>query len=192
VKRRDLLRFTLAGAATGAGSITASPARAVASVVDLDTPFVTTPQPVVDAMLDLAGVGPQDRLLDLGSGDGRVVITAARRWGTRGLGVEIDPALVEKARRAAERAGVSDKAQFAVQDLFETDLSEATVITMYLLPDVNLALRPRLQQLRPGTRIVSHDWDMGDWPPQRTLLVDAPGKTVAPLGRSRLMLWVIG
>jgi SAM-dependent methyltransferase len=159
--------------------------------VNLDTPFVITPQGVVDAMLELAGVGPQDRLIDLGSGDGRIVITAARRWGTHGLGVEIDPRLVGVAQDLARRAGVADKARFVTQDLFDTDLSQATVITMYLLPDVNMKLRPRLQRLAPGTRIVSHDWGMGDWEPDRTIVVDAPDKPVGVEKKSKLMLWVV-
>jgi SAM-dependent methyltransferase len=162
-----------------------------AETVDLDVPFVVTPQSVVDAMLELANVGPDDRLIDLGSGDGRIVITAAQRWGTRGLGVEIDPRLVGIAESNARRAGVADKVRFATQDLFETDLSQATVITMYLLPDVNLRLRPRLLQLKPGTRIVSHDWGMGDWQPDRTVVVDAPEKSVGMEKKSRLMLWVV-
>jgi SAM-dependent methyltransferase len=152
---------------------------------------VVTPQRVVDAMLELAGVGPHDRLLDLGSGDGRIVITAARRWGTRGVGIEIDPRLVELARERARTAGVPQLARFEVQDLFQTDLSQATVITMYLLPDVNLALRPALQRLRPGTRIVSHDWDMGDWLPDRTRVLDVPDKPVGISKQSTLMLWTV-
>lgn len=153
---------------------------------------MTTPQNVVDAMLALAGVGPGDRLLDLGSGDGRIVITAAQRWGIEATGVEIDPALIERARAEAQRAGVAHHAQFIEADLFKVDLTQATVITMYLLPDVNLLLRPRLQQLRPGTRLVSHDWDMGDWEPDRTVLVDAPDKIVGLRKQSRLMLWTVG
>ena len=158
----------------------------------LDVPFVTTPQNVVDAMLALADVGPNDRLLDLGSGDGRIVITAAKRWGIEATGVEIDPMLIERARGEAVRAGVADRARFVEADLFKIDLTQATVITMYLLPDVNLLLRPRLQQLRPGTRLVSHDWDMGDWEPDRTVQVDAPDKRVGLRKQSRLMLWTVG
>ena len=158
----------------------------------LDVPFVTTPQNVVDAMLALADVGPGDRLLDLGSGDGRIVITAAQRWGIEATGVEIDPALIERARAEAKRAGVAHREQFIEADLFKMDLTQATVITMYWLPDVNLLLRPRLHQLRPGTRLVSHDWDMGDWEPDRTVLVDAPDKIVGLRKQSRLMLWTVG
>ncbi len=174
------------------GAMAALPMVARANEVgDFDVPFVTTPQNVVEAMLELAGVGPSDRLIDLGSGDGRIVITAARRWGTPGLGYEIDPRLVSIARQNARREGVSDTARFTVDDIFVADLSSATVITMYLLPDVNLRLRPRLRALRPGTRLVSHDWDMGDWPAQRTIEVEAPEKRVGLRKVSRLMLWTV-
>jgi SAM-dependent methyltransferase len=172
--------------------IAQAPSARAQSDGSLDVPFVTTPQNVVDAMLALAEVGPGDRLLDLGSGDGRIVITAAQRWGIEATGVEIDPALIERARAEAQRAGVAHRAQFIEADLFKMDLTQATVITMYLLPDVNLLLRPRLQQLRPGTRLVSHDWDMGDWEPDRTVLVDAPDKIVGLRKQSRLMLWTVG
>jgi SAM-dependent methyltransferase len=160
-------------------------------VSDLDVPYVTTPQNVVDAMLDLAGVGPSDRLIDLGSGDGRIVITAAKRWGTRGLGYEIDPRLASIATRNARLEGVGELARFVVDDIFVADLSSATVITMYLLPDVNLRLRPRLRALKPGTRLVSHDWDMGDWPPQKAIEVEAPEKRVGLRKTSRLLLWTV-
>jgi len=156
-----------------------------------EVPFVVTPDNVTLAMLQMAQVGPQDFVLDLGSGDGRIVILAARRFGARGLGVEIVPDLVERSRRNAAQAGVADRATFAVQDLFKTDLSQATVITLYLLQEVNLQLRPALLALRPGTRIVSHDWDMGDWRPDRSLTVDAPDKPVGREKLSRLHLWVV-
>lgn len=156
-----------------------------------DVPFVVTPDNVTLAMLELAQVGPQDFVLDLGSGDGRIVILAARRFGASGLGVEIVAELVERSRRNAQQAGVAERARFAEQDLFKTDLSAATVITMYLLQEVNLQLRPALLALRPGTRVVSHDWDMGDWRPDRSLTVDAPDKPVGKDKRSRLHLWVV-
>jgi SAM-dependent methyltransferase len=156
-----------------------------------EVPFVVTPDNVTLAMLQLAQVGPQDFVLDLGSGDGRIVILAARRFGARGLGVEIVPELVERSRGNAAKAGVADRARFAEQDLFKTDLSQATVITMYLLQEVNLQLRPALLALRPGTRIVSHDWDLGDWRPDRSLTVDAPDKPVGREKLSRLHLWVV-
>jgi len=184
-------RRTLLGAMFGAPLIVGAPGVRAQETVDLDVPFVTTPQNVVDAMLELAGVGPADRLIDLGSGDGRIVITAAKRWGTQGVGYEIDPRLVSIAERDARRQGVDPLATFAVEDIFFADLSRATVITMYLLPDVNLRLRPKLRALKPGTRLVSHDWDMGDWPPQRSIEVDAPDKRVGLRKTSRLMLWTV-
>ena len=158
---------------------------------DLDVPYVTTPQNVVDAMLELAGVTASDVLLDLGSGDGRVVITAAQRFGTRGTGIEIDPRLIALARAGANAAGVSGRASFLEQDLYATDLGGATVITLYLLPAVNMKLRPALQKLKPGTRIVSHDWDMGDWQPDKWVMVDAPEKKIGLAKTSKLMLWII-
>jgi SAM-dependent methyltransferase len=154
-------------------------------------PFVVSPAPVTLAMLSIARVGPRDVVLDLGSGDGRIVITAAKRYGARGLGVELSPQLVDKSRDNARRAGVADRAEFRVQDLFETDLSQASVITMYLLPEVNLQLRPKLLALKPGTRIVSHDWDLGDWKPDRTRVVDAPDKSVGLEKKSRVHLWTV-
>jgi hypothetical protein len=165
----------------------ALPARALEEV-----PYVKTPDAVVEAILALAGVGPADTLYDLGSGDGRIVIAAALRHGTRGVGVEIDPALVRLSNERARAAGVAERARFVQQDLFETDFSAATVVTMYLLPDVNLALRPRLlATLRPGTRVVSHDWDLGDWRPDRTVVVPVPDKPVGLEKSSRVMLWVV-
>jgi SAM-dependent methyltransferase len=156
-----------------------------------EVPFITTPDNVTLEMLKLAGVGPADHVIDLGSGDGRIVITAARRFGASGLGVEIVPDLVRRSRENAKQAGVADRVEFREQDLFETDLSKATVVTLYLLPEVNLQLRPRLQKLKPGTRIVSHDWDMGDWKPDRTITVDAPDKAIGREKSSRIHLWVV-
>jgi SAM-dependent methyltransferase len=154
-----------------------------------EVPFVVTPDSVTLAMLELAGVTATDRVIDLGSGDGRIVITAARRFGASGLGVEIVPELVAQSRDNARRAGVAARAAFLEQDLFRTDLSGYSVVTMYLLPEVNLQLRPRLLQLAPGTRIVSHDWDMGDWQPDRTVVVDAPDKPIGREKKSTLHLW---
>lgn len=156
-----------------------------------EVPFVVTPDHVTLAMLEMAGVGAGDRVVDLGSGDGRIVITAARRFGASGLGVEIVGDLVRQSRATATRAGVADRVEFREQDLFATDLSRATVVTMYLLPDVNLALRPRLLALAPGTRIVSHDWDMGDWQPDRTERLDVPDKSVGIEKASRVHLWTV-
>ena len=165
-------------------------APAPAAVVE-EVPFITTPDHVTVAMLEMARVGPSDHVIDLGSGDGRIVITAARRFGARGLGVEIVPELVARSVANAQRAGVSERAEFRTQDLFDTDLSPATVVTMYLLPEVNLALRPRLLALAPGTRIVSHDWDLGDWRPDRTLTLAVPQKTIGLEKLSRLHLWTV-
>ena len=156
-----------------------------------EVPFITTPDHVTLAMLQLARVGAGDFVLDLGSGDGRIVITAARRFGARGLGVEIVPDLVRRSREHAAAAGVADRAEFREQDLFQTDLSVASVITMYLLPEVNLQLRPALLALKPGTRIVSHDWDMGDWPPEQTVTIEVPDKAVGREKLSRVHLWTV-
>ena len=169
----------------------ASAAGAQQRFEELDTPFVTTPANVVDAMLDMARVAPGERLIDLGSGDGRIVIAAARR-GAHAVGIEIDPQLVERSRVAARGAGVEDRVRFVVQDLFDIDLSTADVVTMYLLPDVNRRLRPRLlATLRPGARIVSHDWDLGEWPPDATATVAAPDKRVGREKQSRVFLWIV-
>ena len=156
-----------------------------------EVPFITTPDKVTLAMLQIAKVGPKDYVIDLGSGDGRIVILAAKRFGARGLGVEIVPDLVQRSRTLAERAGVAGRAEFREQDLFKTDLSAASVITMYLLPEVNLQLRPALLALKPGTRIVSHDWDMGDWLPDRTITLEVPEKSIGLEKRSRVHLWVV-
>ncbi|MFO1330010.1 MAG: methyltransferase domain-containing protein [Rubrivivax sp.] len=164
---------------------------ALAQPVVEEVPFVTTPDNVTLALLQLAGVGARDHVIDLGSGDGRIVVTAARRFGASGLGVEIVPELVARSRASAARAGVAARTEFREQDLFQTDLSRATVVTMYLLPEVNLQLRPRLLALAPGTRIVSHDWDMGDWVPDATVVVDAPDKTIGREKLSRLHRWVV-
>lgn len=162
----------------------------VGSPPDLDVPFVTTPDNVVDTMLAMAGLRAGEYLIDLGSGDGRIVIAAALR-GARGLGVEIDPGLVAASRVHAREAGVAERTRFLERDLFATDLTRADVITMYLLPDVNLLLRPRLLALRPGVRLVSHDWDMGDWLPTRTETVPAPQKKLGLRKEAKLMLWVV-
>ena len=136
-----------------------------------DVVWVPTPQSLVDKMLDMAKVTPKDFLMDLGSGDGRTVITAAKR-GVRALGIEYNPDMVELSKRNAAKEGVSDRAQFMKADLFETDFSKATVITMFLLPDINLKLRPKILDLKPGTRIVSNTFTMGDWEADQT---DSPG-----------------
>ena len=164
---------------------------ASAALAQEEAPFITTPDSVTLAMLEIAGVGPADRVIDLGSGDGRIVITAAKRFGARGLGVEIVPDLVARSQVHARSAGVEARVEFRVQDLFETDLGGASVITMYLLPELNLQLRPRLLALAAGTRIVSHDWDMGDWRPDQTRTLDVPDKSIGRDKRSSVHLWVV-
>lgn len=156
-----------------------------------EVPFITSPDNVTLEMLTIAGVKRGDHVIDLGSGDGRIVILAAKRFEATGLGVEIDPTLVEKSKANARKAGVADKAEFLVQDLFKTDLAPATVVTMYLLQEVNLQLRPTLLALKPGTRIVSHDWDMGDWKPDRTTVVQVPDKKVGLEKSSKVHLWTV-
>jgi SAM-dependent methyltransferase len=132
-----------------------------------DVVWVPTPQALVDKMLDMAKVTPNDFVMDLGSGDGRTVITAAKR-GARALGIEYNPEMVELSKRNAEKAGVAERARFVKADLFETDFSKATVITMFLLPDINLKLRPKILKLKPGTRVVSNSFTMGDWQADET------------------------
>src|SRR5512134_2974480 len=168
------LGLCLASLAITASAQTAPPA--------LDVPYVPTPQPVVDAMLRLAKVKRGDVLYDLGSGDGRIVITAAKRYGVRGTGVDIDPQRIREANANARKAGVAGRVRFVNEDLFQIDFSDATVVTLYLLPRLNLQLRPRLiSELRPGTRIVSHGFDMGDWQPER----------VVEVGSSTIYLWTV-
>lgn len=149
--------------------------------------FEPTPPEIVSAMLQLAGIAADDVVYDLGSGDGRIIIAAAKEHGARGVGVELDPQLVERARQAALAAGVADRVSFVRQDLFEADIRPATVVTLYLLPEVNLALRPKLlRELAPGTRIVSHSHDMGEWTPATTQqLRDRRGKL------HRIYLWSV-
>jgi hypothetical protein len=156
-----------------------------------EVPFITSPDNVTLEMLRVARVGPTDHVIDLGSGDGRIVITAAKRFGASGLGVEIVPDLVQRSIASAREAGVADRVTFKVQDLFQTDLAPATVVTMYLLTEVNLQLRPALLKLKPGTRVVSHDWDMGDWKPEQTTVVSVPDKQVGLEKSSKVHLWVV-
>ena len=156
-----------------------------------DTPYVQTPQNVVDAMLETAQVTSKDYVIDLGSGDGRMVITAAKKRGARGFGVDLDRRLVKLANDNARKAGVADRAKFYARDLFETDLSPASVITIYLLPEVNLMARAKLLALAPGTRIVSHDYGIGDWLPDTEYEMDAPGKPVGRSQKSKVLYWVV-
>src|SRR4051812_15095543 len=148
----------------------------------LDVPYVPSPNPVVDGMLRLAGVSSTDTVYDLGCGDGRIVIAAAKGFGAKGVGVDINPERIEEARTNARSARVEDKVRFEENDLFKANIANATVVTLYLLPDVNLRLKAKLlKELKPGTRIVSHSFDMGDWKPEKEEIVD---------GR-HLYLWTI-
>jgi SAM-dependent methyltransferase len=159
---------------------------------DLDTPYVPTPQIVVKRMLDLAKLKRGETVIDLGSGDGRIMITAAQDYGARGFGVEIDPYLVQSSNEEAKRVGVADRVKFLKQDLFATDFHQADVLTLYLLPDVNMALRPKiLAELKAGSRVVSHDYDMGAWRPDAQETVPAPDKTVGVYKESTLYLWIV-
>jgi ribosomal protein L11 methylase PrmA len=142
-----------------------------------DVIFVPTPQDVVEEMLNMASVRKGDVLYDLGSGDGRIAVTAAKKYGIRAVGIDIDPERIREATENARRAGVADLVQFRREDLFKADFHEATVVTLYLLPDLNVKLRPRLwQELKPGTRIVSHQFDMADWKPEKQLELN--GRTI--------------
>jgi SAM-dependent methyltransferase len=147
-----------------------------------DVIFVATPQYVVNEMLEMAGTNKDDIVYDLGCGDGRFVITAAKKYGAQGVGIDIDPQLVRESQANARNAGVYDRTKFIVEDLFKTDISQATVVSLYLLPELNLRLRPKLfRELKPGTRIVSHDFDMADWKP------DGSGE----IGSSSYYLWIL-
>jgi SAM-dependent methyltransferase len=135
----------------------------------INSPYVGTPYPVVDAMLRLAKVKKSDVVYDLGCGDGRILVEAAKTYGAHGVGVDINPERIQEANELARREGVSQLLNFRVGDLYDVNVQGATLVTLYLLPDVNLRLRPKLQkQLRPGARIVSHSFDMGDWRPNKT------------------------
>ena len=156
-----------------------------------DVVYVPTPQIVVEEMLRMAKVGPKDFVIDVGSGDGRMVITAAKKFGARGFGVDLDPVLLKQSNENAQREGVADRARFIEQNLFEADLSQATVITSYLLPEMNEKLRPKILSLRPGTRVVAHDYHMGEWHPDGHQSLDVPGKTVGQPGKSHIYLWIV-
>ena len=156
-----------------------------------EVPFVVTPMKVVARMLDMARVGPNDYVIDLGCGDGRIVIEAAKR-GARAHGVDLDSYLIELCRRRAREHGLEHLATFEQKDIYEVDLAPATVVTMYLLPEHNLKLRGKLQrEVKPGTRVLSHDWDMGDWIPDASDILDVPDKPVGGDKKSRVMMWVM-
>jgi protein-L-isoaspartate O-methyltransferase len=157
-----------------------------AGVPGAEVPYVQTPERVVREMLRLAAVGPGDVIYDLGSGDGRIPLTAAQEFGARGVGVEIDPRLVAESQRRAARLGLGDRVRFVRQDLFETDLRPATVVTLYLSNEMNQRLRPKLlAELAPGARIVSHEFRMGDWMPAREVRVETSERTHI------LYLWIV-
>ena len=156
-----------------------------------DVVYVPTPQIVVDEMLKMAKVGPKDFVIDLGSGDGRMVITAAKKFGARGYGVDLDPVLLKRSNDNARAEGVADRARFVDQNLFETDLSQATVITSYLLPEMNAKLRPKILALKPGTRVVAHDYHMGDWLPDEERTLQVPEKKVGNPGVSYVYFWLV-
>lgn len=164
--------------------------RATAQQGKGEAPYVPTPQVVVDAMLKLGKVAFGDYVIDLGSGDGRIVITAAK-LGAKGLGVDLDTALLKLASDTARQEGLSGRAVFRRENLFRTDLTPATVITTYLLPDMNLMLRPKILALAPGTRLVTHDYHMGEWPPDDRLTLHVPEKKVGAPGIAYVYLWIV-
>jgi SAM-dependent methyltransferase len=175
------------------GALPAAPACAAEAEprITEETPYVPSPRIVVDTMLRMAGVNAKDFLIDLGSGDGRIIITAAKELRARGFGVDYDPRLVKLATDNAAREGVSDSTAFYQQDIFKTDLGQASVVTMYLLPEYNAVLKPRLLALRPGTRIVSHDYGIGDWEPDAQETIPVPEKPVGALKQSTIYAWVV-
>ncbi len=180
-----IVAASLFASALGA-SAACAPARGAqpdaAGMHEADVLYLPTPQPVVDAMLRLAGVSRTDVVYDLGSGDGRIPITAARTHGARGIGIELDGRMLERARCNAREAGMESLVEFRQEDLFRTDVRAATVVTLFLFPDMIVRLKPKLlAELRPGTRIVSHRFGFGDWPPQRTIEV----------GGHPLLLWTV-
>jgi len=185
---RSPARILCAGFALGASLAFASE-----NVVKDGGPYVPTPQVVVDAMLDIAGVGPGDFVVDLGSGDGRIVLTSATRHQASGMGVDIDGELVDVANASAQRLGVAQRVQFHRQDVLAADLSRATVLTLYLLPGMMERLRPKLlKELKPGTRIVSHDFDLGEWKPDRSVDVQTPEKyEISGSWSSTVHLWTV-
>lgn len=189
MKRRRLLAAALAA---GPAALLAAAARGQTPAFAWDdgsVPFVATPMEIVQRMLRMAEVGREDYVIDLGSGDGRIVIEAAK-LGARGLGVEIEPTLVAAATENARAAGVGDRVRFEARDLFQMDLSPASVVTIYLLPELNAKLLPRLLALKPGTRVVSHDAPIGDWPFDERLELLVPDKPVGD-GLSRVELWIV-
>lgn len=178
----SLSHTLLIAALCAAATLSAHDAWSAEKQPSLDVPYVPTPQAVVDKMLELGNVSADDYVIDLGSGDGRIPVTAAKRYGARAMGVDLNPVRIQEAEENAREQQVTDKVEFKVQNLYDTPIGEANVLTMYLLPRVNLDLRPRiLEELKPGSRVVSHAFDMGDWRADRHEMVE--GKTV--------YLWVV-
>ena len=186
VIRRSLLCSLLA-----AVSVTVLAAQTPQPTRTPDVVYVPTTDAAVDAMLKLAGVKKTDTVYDLGCGDGRIVITAAQKFGARGVGIDIDPVRIGEAKENAKKAGVENLVKFVENDLFLSDIREATVVTLFLLPQLNLKLRPKLlQDLKPGTRIVSNTFDMGDWKPEKQVAVDPNDEYDSGLSK-KVFLWIV-
>jgi len=187
--RRDALRSVLA-VAIGFGI--ASGETPAALIDGQPPPYIVTPQRVAERMLEVAKVTAADHVIDLGSGDGRIVLAAAKRFGASGLGVELRADLVALSQRTAEREGVAARARFAQQDALVTDLSKATVLTLYLGPELNEKLMPRiLSSMRPGARVVSHDFNIGTWAPDHTERLEVPEKNDGRGGESAILMWIV-
>ena len=189
----DLIKY-LINFRCGIAALAACSALAQAADVPLSGgPYVPTPQRVVEEMLRVAGVSKQDFVIDLGSGDGRIVITAAQKYGARGRGYDIDASLIESSTTAARKLGLEQRVSFREQDVLKADVSEATVVTLYLLPAMMHELRAKLlRELRPGTRIVSHDFDFGDWKPERSVTIEMDEKYgVTGSWTSNILLWTV-
>jgi len=183
------LATMLSGAALLLSGVMATPVMAQEGRGDVV--YVPTPQIAVDTMLQMAKIGPKDYLIDLGSGDGRIVITAASKFGASGFGVDLDTYLLNLANQNARKAGVTDKVHFVEENLFTTDLSRATVVSTYLLPEMNLKLRPKLMDLKPGTRIVTHDYHLGEWDPDEQRELTVPEKKVGEPGISYVFSYMV-
>jgi len=189
----SLTRITLSAAMVLFSVLCGVPAMAQPEPERTGGPYVPTPQVVVDEMLRMAGVGPKDFVIDLGSGDGVIVLTAAQRLKAQGIGVEIDPKLVKHSNDEAKRLGVADRASFAVQDVFKADLSRASVVTLYLLPSMMESLRQKIYgELKPGTRVVSHDYHFNEWQHDDQITFDVPEKEkINGVPRATIYLWIV-
>jgi SAM-dependent methyltransferase len=168
-----------------------APAQNAGTFREPDVPYVPTTETAVKAMLKLAKVKPNDVVYDLGCGDGRIVIAAAKNYGARGVGIDIDPARIREARENARRAGVENRVEFREQDLFQADFREATVVALFLLPAINRRLRPQLETLKPGTRIVTNTFEIGGWRPVKDLVVKNDARDEYYFGSRRVFLWIV-